>query len=86
MYNEMDIDRIRGAVAYDQSGDRIGNVGEVYLDDQTGQSMWVTVNTGFFGLRTRFPPLAGSRLKDGGPLVLGPDKDRITGAPHGELP
>lgn len=82
MYNEMDIDRIRGAVAYDQSGDRIGNVGEVYLDDQTGQPMWVTVNTGFFGLRTSFVPLEGSRFEDDGRLVLAHDKDRIKGAPN----
>lgn len=82
MYNEMDIDRIRGAVAYDQSGDRIGNVGEVYLDDQTGQPMWVTVNTGFFGLRTSFVPLEGSRFEDDDRLVLAHDKDRIKDAPN----
>lgn len=82
MYNEMDIDRIRGAVAYDQSGDRIGNVGEVYLDDQTGQPMWVTVNTGFFGLRTSFVPLEGSRFEGDDRLVLAHDKDRIKDAPN----
>lgn len=82
MYNEMDIDRIRGAVAYDRNGDRIGNVGEVYLDDQSGQPMWVTVNTGFFGLRTSFAPLDGSRFEDDGRLVLAHDKDRVKDAPN----
>ena len=82
MYNEMDIDRIRGAVAYDRSGDRIGNVGEVYLDDQTGEPMWVTVNTGFFGLRTSFVPLEGSRFEDDDRLVLAHDKDQVKDAPN----
>lgn len=82
MYNEMDIDRIRGAVAYDRNGDRIGSVGEVYLDDQTGQPMWVTVNTGFFGLRTSFAPLEGSRFEEDDRLVLAHDKAQVKDAPN----
>ena len=27
----------------DVNGDRVGSVGQVYLDDQTGQPSWVTV-------------------------------------------
>ena len=82
MYNETDIDRLRGAVAYDRNGDRIGNIGEVYLDDQTGQPMWVTVNTGFFGMNTSFVPLAGSSFEADDRLVLAHDKDIVKDAPN----
>lgn len=81
MYSTNDIELIRGAVAHDNNGEKIGNVGEVYLDDQTGQPMWVTVNTGFFGMRTSFVPLDGSKL-DGERLVLAHDKDLVKGAPQ----
>ena len=30
-------------------GDTIGKVGQVYLDNQTGQPSWVTVKAGWFG-------------------------------------
>ena len=30
-------------------GDKIGGVGEIYLDDQTGEPNWVTAKTGLFG-------------------------------------
>jgi sporulation protein YlmC with PRC-barrel domain len=36
-----------GSTAYDSDGDKIGKVGQVYLDDETNQP-WVKVNTGLF--------------------------------------
>jgi len=41
----------------DRLGEVIGSVGQVYLDDDTGQPSWVTVRTGLFGTRTPFVPL-----------------------------
>ena len=32
------------------SGDKIGSIGQIYLDDQTGEPTFVTANTGLFGL------------------------------------
>jgi uncharacterized protein (TIGR02271 family) len=66
--------------AVDQQGNKIGSVGQVYLNDQTGQPDWVTVHTGLFGLRESFAPLAGSRV-DGDRLVLPFDKDVVKDAP-----
>ena len=82
MYTENDIDRLRGAVAYDRTGERIGNVGEVYLDDQTGEPMWVTVHTGFFGMNTSFVPLADSTFEDDDRLVVAHDKQVVKDAPN----
>lgn len=41
----------------DVNGNRIGAIGQVYLDDLTGQPSWVTVKTGWFGLKETFVPL-----------------------------
>lgn len=58
MYDEADFDRIRGAVAFDRSGHRIGDVVEVFLDDATGVPLWVSVHTGLFG--RPHPSLSGA--------------------------
>jgi uncharacterized protein (TIGR02271 family) len=38
-------------------GDRLGRIGQVYLDDATGDPAWVTVRTGLFGTSETFVPL-----------------------------
>lgn len=49
----------------DVNGDKVGSVGQVYLDDQTGQPSWVTVKTGLFGLKETFVPLEQAVVADG---------------------
>lgn len=44
-------------------GDKIGSVGQIYLDDQTGEPSWVTVKTGLFGTSESFVPLQGADLQ-----------------------
>ncbi|WP_353649850.1 PRC and DUF2382 domain-containing protein [Nakamurella sp. A5-74] len=61
-------------------GDKIGSVGQVYLNDETGRADWVTVNTGMFGTKENFVPLQGSRL-DGDNLVLPFGKDVVKDSP-----
>lgn len=81
MFSENDIRNIQGATAYANDGTKIGRVGEVYLDDQTGQPEWATVNTGLFGAKTNFVPLEGASL-DGDRLNVGYSKDVVTDAPR----
>jgi len=76
-----DVQTLTGATVVDPSGDKIGTVSEVYLDDTTGQPEWVTVKTGLFGNKHSFVPLAASRL-DGDHLVVDADKAKVTGAPR----
>ena len=47
-----------GAELVDNNGDKIGKIGQFFLDDQTGEPEWATVNTGFFGTSESFVPLA----------------------------
>lgn len=62
-------------------GQAIGKVGQVYLNDRTGEPEWVTVRTGFFGMKQTFVPLANAR-RSGGEVRVPYDKEMIKGAPH----
>ena len=80
MSNAATADQYIGRRAVDPQGTKIGTVGQVYLDDNTGQPDWVTVNTGLFGMRENFVPLRGARI-DGEDLVLPFDKDVVKDSP-----
>ncbi|TDD31692.1 DUF2382 domain-containing protein [Nonomuraea terrae] len=62
-------------------GQSIGKVGQVYLNDRTGEPEWVTVRTGFFGMKQTFVPLASAR-RSGGEIRVPYDKEMIKGAPN----
>jgi uncharacterized protein (TIGR02271 family) len=56
-----DIDTVRswqGATLVDADGDKVGTVESIYVDDQTGEPEWALVNTGLFGTKSSFVPLA----------------------------
>src|ERR1700712_1935895 len=72
-----------GKNAVDTSGDKIGKIGQIYLDDSTGDPQWVTVSTGMFGTKESFAPLYGSRA-DGDNLVLAFAKAMVKDAPNVE--
>lgn len=66
MQNDVDPRSLIGRKALDSSGCKIGTVGEVYLDDATGEPEWAAVRTGLFRRET-LVPLEPSEL-DGGVL------------------
>jgi uncharacterized protein (TIGR02271 family) len=80
MTNATSPEQYIGRDAVDPQGDKIGSVGQVYLNDETGQPDWITVHTGLFGMKENFAPLAGSRF-DGDSLVLPFDKAVVKDAP-----
>jgi uncharacterized protein (TIGR02271 family) len=56
-----DIDTVRswqGRTMVDGDGDRVGTIDSIYVDDQTGEPEWALVNTGLFGAKSTFVPLA----------------------------
>ena len=81
MTNPNSPDAYLGRNAVDPGGNKIGSIGQVYLNDQTGQPDWITVNTGLFGTKENFVPLAGSTI-NGDDLVLPFDKSVVKDAPH----
>jgi uncharacterized protein (TIGR02271 family) len=64
----VDIDTVgswRGMTMVDRDGDRIGTIEDIYADDRTGQPEWALVNTGLFGTRSTFVPLAQASQREG---------------------
>jgi len=67
--------------AVDAEGSRIGKITKVYRDEQTGQPVWVLVETGLLGTRKSFAPIHGSRLDGEQLVVLAVSKDQVKDAP-----
>ncbi|UWX96816.1 YsnF/AvaK domain-containing protein [Arthrobacter zhaoxinii] len=63
------------------NGDRIGAVGTFYLDDQTDEPAWVTVNTGLFGTSETFIPLSEATV-EGADVLVPYSKEEVKNAPH----
>jgi uncharacterized protein (TIGR02271 family) len=84
MLTEDQAREVIGATAYGDDGDKLGKVGQLYLDDQTGQPEFVTVNTGFFGTSESFVPVADATF-NGDRLVVPFSKDKVKDAPNVDL-
>jgi hypothetical protein len=78
---ESDLATLRDGNVVSASGEKIGSIGQIYLDDQTGEPTFATVNTGLFGLSQSFVPLQGARVQDGD-LVVNYDKETVKDAPR----
>jgi len=72
-----------GATVQDSSGDKIGTVEQIYLDDNSGQPTWATVRTGMFGTKESFIPLDSANFSDGS-VSVPVTKDQVKGAPRVE--
>lgn len=70
-----------GSTAIDADGEKVGKVGQIYLDDATGQPAWVTVSTGLFGMRESLAPLYNARPGHG-EVHLAVTKQMIKDAPN----
>ena len=46
----------QGRTMVDPSGDKLGTIDAIYLDDETGQPEWALVYTGLFTAKTAFVP------------------------------
>jgi uncharacterized protein (TIGR02271 family) len=77
----MHVEKMIGRSAVDVNGAKVGKVGQIYLDDESDQPVWVTVHTGLFGAKESFAPLHGSSV-DGDELRLAVTEDLVRDAPH----
>lgn len=73
---------INGGTVIDAAGEKVGKVGQVYLDDQSGQPEWVTANTGLFGTSETFIPLRGATVRGDDEVQVAFDKSVIKDAPR----
>jgi len=80
MITQEQVRDVIGQPVMSTSGEKIGKAGQVFLDDQTNQPEWVTVNTGLFGSKESFVPLAQAELSGQG-ITVPYSKDQIKDAP-----
>jgi uncharacterized protein (TIGR02271 family) len=81
MITNDDVQQLTGATVYGADGNKIGSVGQVYLDNRTNDPQWVTVKTGLFGTKETFVPL--DKASFAGDRVEVPySKDQVKGAPR----
>ncbi len=81
MITQNDLARLDGADVYGPDDDKIGSVGQIYLDTDTGDPEWVAVRTGLFGTKETFVPLRDARLSDDR-ITVAYDKATIKDAPR----
>jgi sporulation protein YlmC with PRC-barrel domain len=79
--SENDLSGVYDGDVVSASGEKIGSVGQIYLDDQTGEPSFVTANTGLFGMSQSFVPLRGARVENGN-VVVDFDKTTVKDAPR----
>ena len=79
-----DVDTVRswqGATLVDRDGDRVGTIDAIYVDDQTGEPEWALVNTGLFGTKSTFVPIAQA-TSSGDQVQVPYEKQLIKDAPR----
>jgi uncharacterized protein (TIGR02271 family) len=80
------IDEIRswsGRNLIDRDGDKVGSIGDIYLDEQSGRPEWLAVHTGLFGSKVSFVPTAEARA-DGDDVRVPYEKSHIKDSPNAE--
>ncbi len=73
--------RAQGMNVVDLSGDKIGSVDTIYVDDETEQPEFALVNTGLFGTSSSFVPLAEADV-EGDALRVPYEKAKVKDAPR----
>lgn len=73
--------RLRQADVVDPGGERIGTVGEVWLEEGSREPAWVSVRTGMFGMKESFVPLRGAEAGNDG-LHVAVGRDQVKDAPR----
>jgi uncharacterized protein (TIGR02271 family) len=83
MLTNEQIDRLlsQGGNVLSEDGEKIGSIGQVFVDNDDGQPSWVTVRTGLFGLSESFVPLEGART-EGEDMVVPYGKNQVKDAPR----
>jgi uncharacterized protein (TIGR02271 family) len=70
-----------GTDVYDRDGNKIGSLGQVYVDTRTQQPAWASVNTGFFGLKESLVPISEAETTDRG-IRVPYEKQQVKDAPN----
>ena len=69
-----------GRTLVGRDGEKIGKIDEIYLDQQSDKPEWALVNTGLFGTKSSFVPLAGASPQ-GEDVAVPVTKEQVKDAP-----
>lgn len=81
MIDTSNLNDLIGADVYGRDDDKVGTVGQVYVDPDTQRPLWVTVKTGLFGTAESFAPIEDATF-DGNEVRLGYEKSFVKDAPR----
>lgn len=73
--------RFIGQTLYSSDDEKVGKIGQVFLDDETDRPEFLTVNTGLFGMSESFVPAADAEIT-GDDVRVPFTKDQIKDAPN----
>ena len=79
------LDNVRGLAGgtlMDATGDRVGRIEDIYLDQDTNAPEWALVNTGLFGSKQTFVPLASASMQGNDSIQVPFEKAMIKDAPR----
>jgi sporulation protein YlmC with PRC-barrel domain len=65
-------------------GETLGKVGQLVLDDETGEPAFVTVNTGMFGTNETFVPVGAATLS-GDDVAVPFGKQKVKDVPNVDI-
>ena len=81
MADQKFIQAVLESTAFDKNGDKVGKIGQLFVDSNSGEPTFVAVNTGLFGRNSSLVPLAGAKLNNE-ELHVAHTKDEISDAPN----
>ncbi len=83
MQETQEIVQMRGAPVVARDGDKIGDVEEIFVDNDTGKPEWIGVGTGMFGTKRVLVPLEGADVR-GDAVAVPYDKGQVKDSPDVE--
>ncbi|MCU1483241.1 MAG: hypothetical protein JWQ19_4027 [Subtercola sp.] len=81
MIDTNNVNDLVGATVYGDNDDKIGTVGQVYVDTDSQAPLWVTIKTGLFGTGESFAPLESASY-DGDAVRIPYEKSFVKDAPR----
>lgn len=73
--------QLMGAEVYDDHHEKIGSVGQIYVDPTTGEPLWAAVRTGLFGMSESFVPLTEAEEREN-EIIVHYEKEFVKDAPR----
>jgi len=65
----------------DRDGEKIGRVEDLYVDDASGEPVFLLVSGGLFGMRKHFVPVQGAELVGDDAVKVAFDAETVKNAP-----